>query len=447
MSRDNMSSGKLRVVIAAGVLALLLLVGPWLRDVARAARDTYESLEVFANIIHIVQRHYVKDVETGNLIQGAIDGMMSSLDPHSAYLTPELYRELQVDTRGSFGGLGIEITVKDDVLTVIAPLEDTPAHRAGVKAGDRIIKIDGAITKDMTLMKAVSLMRGPKGSSIKLTLVREGRADPFDVELTREIIRVKSVKDVKTYDDRYGYVRMIQFQEGTSRELQDAIAKIDKELKGRLEGLILDLRHDPGGLLNEAVKVCDVFLDSGLIVYTEGRTDNQKQRFLAQNDGNEPKVPLVILVDEGSASASEIVAGALQDHKRAVLVGTQTFGKGSVQTILPLDQESALRLTTALYYTPSGRSIQATGIRPDVEVSRNVQVAAVDKNAIREKDLNGHIEQPSAVDAAKAAIADTDPQLDRALDLLRTWNVFSKSNDKGIGFPAMVGETVKTGTK
>jgi carboxyl-terminal processing protease len=447
MSRDNLSSGKLRVVIAAGVLALLLLVGPWLRDVARAARDTYESLEVFANIIHIVQRHYVSDVETANLIQGAIDGMMSSLDPHSAYLTPELYRELQVDTRGTFGGLGIEITVKDDVLTVIAPLEDTPAFRAGVKAGDRIIKIDGAITKDMTLMKAVSLMRGPKGSSIKLTLVREGRAEPFDVALTREIIRVKSVKDVKTYDERYGYVRLLQFQEGTARELQDAIAKLDKELKGGMEGLILDLRHDPGGLLNEAVKVCDVFLDSGLIVYTEGRTENQKQRFLAQNDGNEPKVPLVILVDEGSASASEIVAGALQDHKRAVLVGTQTFGKGSVQTILPLDQESALRLTTALYYTPSGRSIQATGIRPDVEVSRAVQVAAVNRNEVREKDLSGHIPQPSATDAVAAAVADTDPQLDRALDLLRTWNVFSKANNDGIGFPAMVGETVKSGAK
>jgi carboxyl-terminal processing protease len=435
-------------VLGSGILASLLLLGPWLRDVARAARDTYESLEVFANIIHIVQRHYVKDVSTENLIEGAINGMMSSLDPHSAYLTPDLYRELQVDTRGSFGGLGIEITVKDDVLTVIAPLEDTPAFRAGVKSGDRIVKIDGTITKDMTLMKAVSLMRGPKGSKVKLTLVRDGRVEPFDVELTREVIRVKSVKDVKTYDgDRYGYVRLLQFQEGTSRELQDAIAKLDKQAKGNLEGLILDLRHDPGGLLNEAVKVADVFLDSGLIVYTEGRTENQKQRFLAQNDGTEPKMPLVILVDEGSASASEIVAGALQDHKRAVLVGTQTFGKGSVQTILPLDQESALRLTTALYYTPSGRSIQATGIRPDVEVSRQVQVAAATNNEVREKDLAGHIQQPAASDASRTAAADVDPQLDRALDLLRTWNVFSKSDGKGIGFPAMVGESVKSGAK
>jgi len=448
MPGKSSPSRRIWLALVSGIVASFLVFGPWVRDVARAARDTYESLEVFANIIHIVQRHYVKEVSTEDLIQGAVDGMMSALDPHSAYLTPDLYRELQVDTKGTFGGLGIEITVKDDVLTVIAPLEDTPAFRAGVKASDRIIRIDGQITKDMSLMKAVSLMRGPKGSKVKLTLVREGRAEPFDVELTREIIKVKSVKDVKTYDNRYGYVRLLQFQEGTARELQDAITQLDKQTKNDLQGLILDLRHDPGGLLNEAVKVCDIFLDAGLIVYTEGRTENQKQRFLAQNDGSEPKAPLVVLVDEGSASASEIVAGCLQDHKRAVLVGTQTFGKGSVQTILPLDQESALRLTTALYYTPSGRSIQATGIRPDVEVSREVQVAAAAKDhTTREKDLSGHIEQPKASDAPSAAESATDAQLERALDLLRTWNVFSKANDKGLGFPAMVDETVKSKAK
>jgi carboxyl-terminal processing protease len=448
MPGKNSPSRKIWLALVSGVVASLLLFGPWLRDVARAARDTYESLEVFANIIHIVQRHYVRDVSTDDLIQGAIDGMMSSLDPHSAYLTPDLYRELQVDTKGSFGGLGIEITVKDDVLTVIAPLEDTPAFRAGVKAGDRIVRIDGQITKDMSLMKAVSLMRGPKGSKVKLTLVRDGRPEPFDVELTREIIKVKSVKDVKTYDNKYGYVRLLQFQEGTARELQEAIGRLNKQTKNDLQGLILDLRHDPGGLLNEAVKVCDAFLDAGLIVYTEGRTENQKQRFLAQNDGTEPKAPLVVLVDEGSASASEIVAGCLQDHKRAVLVGTQTFGKGSVQTILPLDQDSALRLTTALYFTPSGRSIQATGIRPDVEVSREVQVAAATQDrSLREKDLSGHIERPTVTDAPSAAASQADAQLERALDLLRTWNVFSKANDTGLGFPAMVDETVKSKAK
>jgi carboxyl-terminal processing protease len=448
MPEKSYLSRKLWPYVVGGALASVLVFGPWMRDVARAARDTYESLEVFANIIHIVQRHYVKDVTTDDLIQGAIDGMMSALDPHSAYLTPDLYRELQVDTRGSFGGLGIEITVKDDMLTVIAPLEETPAYRAGVKAGDRIVRIDGEATKDMSLMKAVSMMRGPKGSKVKLSLVREGRAEPFDVDITREIIKVKSVKDVKTYDDRYGYVRLTQFQEGTARELQDAIARLQKETKGDLQGLVIDLRHDPGGLLNEAVKVADVFLDAGLIVYTEGRSENQKQRFLAQNDGNEPKAPLVVLVDEGSASASEIVAGALQDHKRAVLVGATTFGKGSVQTILPLDQESALRLTTALYYTPSGRSIQATGIRPDVEVAREVQVAAAAQpsGAVREKDLSGHIENgPKATDAGPNGALGADAQLDRALDLLRTWNVFSKANERGLAFPAMVNETVKSG--
>ncbi len=427
------SRKRLATAIVVGALALTLLLSPTVRTVATAARDTYESLETFANIINIVQKHYVEEVTTDRLVEGAINGMMASLDPHSAYLTPELYKELQVDTKGTFGGLGIEITIRDDILTIIAPIEDTPAFRAGVKPGDQILKIDGQSTKGMSLMKAVSLMRGPKGTEVTLTLRRESAPEPFDVKIKREIIRVKSVKDVKLYDNRYGYIRVAQFQEGTSRELSDAMHKLEKEAPGELEGIILDLRHNPGGLLNEAVKVADLFIDAGLIVYTEGRDESQKQRFLAHTDGTEPNRPMVVLVDEGSASASEIVAGALQDHKRAVLVGTRTFGKGSVQTILPLDHQSALRLTTARYYTPSGRSIQATGIEPDVVVERIVQVAKAERPEIRERDLEHHLENPDvASDASPRGELATDPQIDRALDLLKTWNVFSRFQDDGL---------------
>jgi carboxyl-terminal processing protease len=288
------------------------------------------------------------------------------------------------------------------------------------------------MTKGMSLMKAVSMMRGPKGTAVTLTLRRENISDPFDVSINREIIRVKSIKDAKLYEGKYGYVRVAQFQEGTSRELTEALHKLDDDNRGDLEGVILDLRHNPGGLLNEAVKVSDLFLDAGLIVYTEGRGDNQKQRFLAHNDGTEPDRPMVVLVDEGSASASEIVAGALQDHKRAVIVGTTTFGKGSVQTILPLDHESALRLTTARYFTPAGRSIQAKGIEPDVVVERVVRVAkATPGFSVREQDLRGHIENPEqVVSDASGQESQSDPQLERALDLLKTWNVFSRSHDE-----------------
>jgi len=429
------------VGMAVIALGTFLSLAPAARSVASAARDAYASLDTFANIIHMVQRHYVEDVTTEELIQGAIDGMMTSLDPHSAYLTPELYRELQVDTRGSFGGLGIEITVREDVLTIITPLEDTPAYHAGVKPGDQIIKIDDRLTKGMTLMEAVALMRGPKGTDVVLTLRRDGALDLLDTRITREIIKVKSVKDAKIYQGKYGYVRVTQFQDGTSRELADAIDKLEKEVgRDNLEGLVLDLRLNPGGLLNEAVKVSDLFLDAGLIVYTEGRVENQRQRFLAQNDGNEGDRAMVVLIDEGSASASEIVAGALQDHKRAVLVGTRSFGKGSVQTILPLDRDSALRLTTAKYFTPSGRSIQATGIEPDVLVDRNVRVAKAEDQQrfqVREKDLAGHLENTETATDADPEGLNSDPQLERALDLLKTWQVFSRFHDRGAGIRAL----------
>ena len=411
--------------LALVLLVVSFVVLPQGGRIATAARDTYDTLETFATILAVVQKNYVESVDSEKLVEGAISGMMSSLDPHSAYLTPEQYKELQVETRGSFGGLGIEITIRDDILTIIAPLEDTPASRAGIKPLDQIVKIDGVLSKGMTLTRAVSMMRGPKGADVILTLRREGR-DLFDVPITREVINVKSVKDIKLYDGRYGHVRVAQFQEGTARELREALDKLDEEAGGDLEGVLLDLRRNPGGLLNQAVKVVDIFIDAGLIVYTDGRMESQNQRFFAQADGTRGDAPMVVMVDEGSASASEIVAGALQDHERAIILGKPTFGKGSVQTILPLGSDAALRLTTARYYTPSGRSIQATGIQPDVVVGREAQGARAGAEfSIREADLSGHIPADAKAESAVDKTG-SDAQLERALDLLRTWKVFSR---------------------
>ncbi len=434
MTTRPRGSGKAKYLLGFAVLALVVIgLSPVAQRVASAARGTYESLETFANIISIVQKNYVEEVSMEEMVEGAIQGMVSSLDPHSAYLTPELYKELQVDARGTFGGLGIEITLKDDVLTIITPLEDTPAFRAGVKPGDQIIQIDGELTKGMSLMKAVSIMRGPRGTDVTLSIGRAGEAELIDFTLTREIIKIKSVRDAEIIDGRFGYVRVSQFQEGTARELTKALDDLETKSDGGLDGLIMDLRYNPGGLLDQAWRVSDLFIDSGMIVYTDGRTEQQRQKFFAHSEGTRPQLPMVILVNEGSASASEIVAGALQDHSRAVVVGTQTFGKGSVQTILPLDGASALRLTTARYFTPTGRSIQATGIEPDVIVERTLpQVAKADLNgAIREANLHGHMEnnQDDKDSDGKVGVYDKqDPQLDRAIDLLKTWAVFSKNN-------------------
>jgi carboxyl-terminal processing protease len=441
---------------AAGMAALLvvLFVGSGNVDkVAAVPKESYEGLETFTNILSIVQKNYVDQIDTKQLIEGAINGMLASLDPHSAYLTPDLYKELQVDTKGSFGGLGIEITNRNGVLTVVSPIEDTPAYRAGVKAGDMIMKIDGEFTKDLTLVDAVKKMRGPKDSKVTLTLKRENQPELFDVTLTREIIKIQSVKS-KTLEKGYGYVRVTQFQERTDDDLRRALKTMDKEAGG-LQGLVLDLRNDPGGLLTQAVKVSDIFLDSGLIVYTDGRLENQKQKYFAHKAGTWSDFPMVVLVNSGSASASEIVAGALQDQKRALVLGTQTFGKGSVQTILPLDESAALRLTTARYYTPSGRSIQATGIVPDIVLEQTSVLAKADKQGagpiLREANLPRHLERPTkgaketpegkggarpqAPDGGEPQSDDvpanvkegelgSDPQLDHALELLKSWQVF-----------------------
>jgi carboxyl-terminal processing protease len=441
------------------ILALLFSGGNAVQRVDAVGKDAaYENLQTFTNILAIVQKNYVEDVTTDQLVEGAINGMLTSLDPHSAYLTPDLYKELQVDTKGSFGGLGIEITVRNGVLTVVSPIEDTPAYRAGVKAGDQVIKIDGEFTKDMTLVEAVKKMRGPKGSKVILSIKREGVNSLFDVSLVREVIKIQSVKS-KWLDKGYGYIRLAQFQERSANDVERVLETWSRE--GSIEGIVLDLRNDPGGLLTQAVKVSDLFLDAGMIVYTDGRLENQKQKYFARRPGSYTDFPMVVLVNGGTASASEIVAGALQDHKRAVILGTTTFGKGSVQTILPLDDNSALRLTTARYYTPSGRSIQATGIVPDI-VLENVLMARVGEGpnrrmpGLREANLPRHFENkkggaepvptreqesenepesepeqppeslPDADDEVgiKEGEPGKDPQLDHAVELLKSWKVF-----------------------
>lgn len=426
---------RIRVPLFVVAACTMFVVGSWLAErVSAVGKQAYENIEAFANVLTLVQKNYVDDVTTKQLIDGAINGMLTALDPHSAYLSPELYKELQVDTRGTFGGLGIEITLRNGVLTVVSPIEDTPAFRAGMVAGDQIIKIEDEFTKDMTLLQAVKRMRGPEGTKIRLTIRRESEPDWIDLTLEREVIEIRSVK-YRTLDRGYGYLRLTQFQERTGRGAREALEKFSAK-PGGLSGLVLDLRNNPGGLLSQAVKVSDLFIDSGMIVYTAGRSDNQRQKYYAHKDGSFVDFPMIVLVNGGSASASEIVAGALQDHRRALLLGTQTFGKGSVQTIVPIQSDSAIRLTTARYYTPNGRSIQATGITPDIVMEPVLAVAQQSDRPelIRESNLPRHLEGKQGDDnepddsSSKEAVGpeapESDPQLERALELLKSWNVF-----------------------
>jgi len=445
--RTVRNSGTSLLLLVVGVFLGFVLSAHWVPNVAAVGRQDYESLEAFSSILSIVKKNYVEEVETKNLLNGAINGMLTSLDPHSAYLTPELYRELQSDTQGRFGGLGIEITIKGGILTVVSPIEDTPAAKAGIKPGDQIFKIEDEFTKDMTLVDAVKKMRGPKGTNIKLTIKREAVTDLLEFNLVRDVIRVQSVR-ARGLEPGYGYIRLAQFQERSDRDLQRSLEKMAAE-NGGIKGLVLDLRNNPGGLLTQAVRVSDMFLEAGMIVYTEGRIESQKQKYFAHKEGTWSDFPMVVLVNGGSASASEIVAGALQDHKRAVVLGTKTFGKGSVQTILPLDDNSALRLTTARYFTPKGRSIQAAGIVPDIIVENTPpqEAKAEEKRrpGLREEDLPRHLLNPQGTpnsqpapgdkDSEKQipssgptgdATIDNDAQLKRALDLLKSWDVFKQ---------------------
>ena len=399
------------------------------------------QLQNFTNIFAKIKADYVEKVDDKTLLTHAIRGMLSGLDPHSSYLDAEQYQELRIGTTGQFGGLGIQVGMDEDgFVKVISPIDDTPAFRAGMEAGDLIIKLDSKPIKGMTLDEAVKLMRGEPGSDIVLTVVRSGKDKPFEVTITRDIIKVKSVKS-RMLETNFGYVRISSFQSKTGSQLLDAIKKLNKENKTRLKGLILDLRNNPGGVLHAAAEVSDLFLQKGKIVYTEGRIANSYMEFNAKPGDVLDGAPLIVLINAGSASASEIVAGALQDHKRGIIVGTKSFGKGSVQTIQELPAGGAIKMTTARYYTPSGRSIQAQGIEPDIKLDRVKITELKDKgfSSVKEADLSGHLENTKdskekakgkksskSKKDEKKPLSSTDYQLYEALNLLKGLSIFSQ---------------------
>jgi len=403
-------------------------------DKEMASALPLEDLRTFTDVYARIKQDYVTDVNDSDLLKNAIRGMLSGLDPHSSYLDEEQFRELQIGTSGEFGGLGIEVGMENGFVKVIAPIDDTPAARAGVKAGDLIIKLDDKSVKGLTLEDAVKLMRGKKGSDIVLTIVRDGEDAPLDITLTRDVIRVRSVRN-RVLEPGYGYVRISNFQSKTTRSLIDALDALKKKNEGDLKGLVLDLRNNPGGVLTGAVGVSDTFLkDNKLIVYTEGRVEDSELKYSASTGDTLNGAPLVVLINQGSASASEIVAGAMQDHERGTIIGTTSFGKGSVQTILPLNDSTALKLTTARYYTPNGRSIQSEGIVPDILLKvegSEEETSAL--SAISESDLDGHLENEdqeanqkarepkSVVSIPKQSEGDTtDYALDEALKVLKS---------------------------
>ena len=420
-------------LLLGGVLGMTLAVGQGVFAERNGESLPLEDLRTFTEVFAKIKNDYVEPIDDKTLLENAIRGMLSGLDPHSTYLVPDDYQDLQAGTSGEFGGLGIEVGMEDGFVKVIAPIDDTPAQRAGVEAGDLIIRLDDVPVKGMALPDAVNVMRGKPGTDIVLTIVREGTDRPIRITITRDVIQVTSVRS-RPLEPGYGYVRISQFQTRTGESLREAVDKLRGEEDDTLKGLVLDLRNNPGGVLSAAVAVSDAFLDSGTIVYTEGRMDDAELTFSAKGSDILDGVPIVVLVNGGSASASEIVAGALQDHRRAVIMGEKTFGKGSVQTILPMDNGSALKLTTARYYTPSGTSIQARGIVPDITLER-MRVSRIDTGGgrVQEADLAGHLEggeEEEGLDAARRAdgempLAQRDFALHEALNLLKGLHILN----------------------
>ncbi|MGD8913714.1 MAG: S41 family peptidase [Candidatus Thiodiazotropha sp.] len=403
-----------------------------------------QQLRTFADIFGRIKANYVEPVEDKVLLENAIRGMISGLDPHSNYLDADDYKELQVGTKGEFGGLGIEVGMEDGFVKVISPIDDTPAQRAGVRSGDLIVRLDETPVKGLSLTEAVALMRGKPGTSLELTIVRKGEEKPIKIIVVRDIIRVVSIKS-RLLDKRFAYLRISQFQTNTTNDMLKSLQKLKDEVKGPLQGMVLDLRNNPGGVLNAAVSVSDAFLESGLIVYTEGRESDSQLRFEAAPDDILDGAPIVVLVNEGSASASEIVAGALQDQNRAVIMGSRTFGKGSVQTIIPITDTAAVKLTTARYFTPSGRSIQAEGIEPDIELEDLILSKTEESNVkpIKESNLSGHLlngngkesemgkEKKTKQIEESHEIVKKDYQLGEALNLLRGLAILRNKNTAG----------------
>lgn len=423
------------VFLVGASLGILLSVGGMVlaeKDNVRTVEQLpLEDLKAFSEVFGQIKASYVEEVSDHDLLENAIKGMLTGLDPHSTYLDKKSFKELQEGTRGEFGGLGIEVGMEDGFVKVIAPIDDTPAKKAGVQAGDLVIRLNERPVKGMTLTDAVKVMRGKPGTDIVLTIVRDGEEKPLKITITRAIIKVVSVKN-RMLEEGFGYIRIASFQSRTGENLRQAITKLKKENDSKdLKGLVLDLRNNPGGLLNAAVSVSDAFLTSGLIVYTEGRVDNSKMNFKATPNDLLNGAPIVVLVNGGSASASEIVAGALQDHKRAVIMGEQSFGKGSVQTILPNNKGGAIKITTARYFTPAGRSIQAEGITPDVVLAK-VKLESVDDAfvSIKEKDLSKHLSNPegesSDTKTKETKGLSNDYPLNEALNLLKGINILRK---------------------
>jgi carboxyl-terminal processing protease len=379
-------------VLVTLVFLLGFLAGAQGNRIVRNAdgQEAYEYMKTFSDVLEIVKRNYVDEVKDKDLIYAGVKGMVESLDPHSSFMSPEAFKDMQSETKGQFEGIGAEITIKDGFPTVVTAIEDTPAYKAGLKSADHILRIDAKPTKNMSLVDAVKMIRGQKGKAVTLTIMREGFNIPKDIQVLRDVIKVKSIK-YRMLDDNYAYIRVTQFQERTGKDLDAAVKELRKSAKGDLKGILLDLRNNPGGLLDQAVEVCEEFMSDGLVTYIQERKPDQNKKFMAHNK-DAFAGPVVVLVNEGSASGSEIVAGALQDSKRGIIVGTKTFGKGSVQTILPLTDGSAVRLTTAKYYTPSGRSIQADGIHPDIAIENDYTKKKGEKwTPPEEKDLDRHL--------------------------------------------------------
>jgi len=403
------------VIFAIGIFVFAAGSLIWAQGATKSA--DYKELQLFRRVMGIVQKNYVKDVADKELIQGAINGMLQSLDPHSSYLTEDQFKELQVETKGEFGGLGIEITLENGVLTIVSPIEDTPAYREGLKSGDKIIKINGESTKNITLMNAVKKMRGPQGTKVTITIMRDGWKKFKDFTITRDKIKVHSVKK-ELLEPGYPYLRVVNFQDRTDEDLQKAIDELGGE--ENIKGVILDLRNNPGGLLDEAVKVSDLFVESGMIVYTDGKAKDQQMERRAMSNSKKYKFKVAVLINEGSASASEIVAGALQDHDRGLVLGTKSFGKASVQTIIPLDNGGGLRLTTAYYYTPKGRHIDKKGIEADVDLKEEVQKQIDEETAEEAKNPDKAKQKKSRSMKDLKANLEKDVVVQKALQWLKS---------------------------
>ncbi|WP_444911767.1 S41 family peptidase [Microbulbifer sp. PAAF003] len=435
----------LTTLIGAAALTALPLMGLTDGDShSQVATDTearlpLEDLRSFAKVFEQIRQGYIEEVDDRTLLEYAIKGMLQGLDPHSSYLDRRSFDDLQANTTGEFAGLGIEVGIENDHITVVTPMDDTPASRAGLKAGDVILRLSGKSMKGVSLDEAVEWMRGPKGSSVTLTIARKGFKEPFDVTLKRDTVRVRSVRS-KVLDDGYGYLRISQFQLDTGADVADELIKLQK--KGALKGLVIDLRNNPGGVLQSSVEVADAFLEEGLVVYTEGRNEAANLSYSAEPGDLTEGAPLVVLINAGSASAAEIVAGALQDHRRAVVMGTDSFGKGSVQTVIPINNERAIKLTTALYFTPNGRSIQAQGITPDIVVERVKVTRLDDSPRPTEADLAGHLdngnggadrtsEDRSREQEEREDWMDRDNQIFEALNVLKGLNLYAH-RDRGL---------------